>query len=109
MYNKKANIGFGINARLLIRFRLDNFIVFLIDDKAYKTLNRNGKFYVDLGLSAGWGVNSVPEWKYFLTAAYIAVPVWKLHLECQPTLVISSLKSFFFNLSIAYYFQLKRK
>lgn len=107
MYNRKANIGFGINTQLLVRFKLDNFIVSLTDIKAYKKVHPDGKFPIDIGLGIGWGINSVPEWKFLLTSAYIAIPIWKFHLECQPTLVIPNYNSSFLNLSIAYYFTFK--
>lgn len=107
MYNSRANIGFGINSKLLVRFKLDNFIVSLTDIKAYKKINRNGKFPIDIGLSMGFGINSSPEGKFLLTSTFVSVPVWKLQLECQSTLAIPSLKSSFINLNIAYYFKIK--
>ena len=107
MYNSRVNIGFGINTEFLMRFKSDNFIVSITDIKVYKKIKRNGKFPIDIGLAAGFGINSAPEGKFLLTSAFVSVPVWKLHLECQPTVAIPGLKSSFINLNIAYYFNLK--
>ena len=107
MYNANANIGFGLNSELIWRNKLNNFIVSITDIKAYKQICRNAKIPIDLGLAAGFGINTSPGGEFFLTSVYFSVPVWKLHFELQPTLVIPSYKSSFVNINLAYYFNLK--
>ncbi|MBI4647480.1 MAG: hypothetical protein HY738_13050 [Bacteroidia bacterium] len=104
-FNAMVNGGF----RMYKRHKLDNFIASLTDIKAYKRICRDAKAPVDLGLAAGFGINTAPGGKFLLTSAFASVPVWKLHLECQPTVVVPSLKSSFINLNIAYYFNCKEK
>lgn len=108
MYNQKANIGYGLNTEVMWRHKLDNFIVSLTDIKVYRRICRNAKMPVDVGLAAGFGINTAPEGKFLLTSVYFAVPLWKLHFEVQPTVVIPGYKSSFVNLNIAYYFNLKK-
>lgn len=109
MYNTKANIGYGFNTEIMWRPKLGNFIVSLTDIKAYKRICRDTKTPIDLGLAAGFGVNTSPGGKFLLTSVYFSVPVWKLHFELQPTLVIPSYKSSFININVSYYFNLKKK
>lgn len=104
-YYNRPNMGFQLNAEYLIRLKLDNFMILLTQVGAYKKINRNGRFPMELGGSLGIGVNSLPN-ASFLAAAFVAIPVWKLKLKCQPTLVLPSLKSSYIGLNLAYPFQL---
>jgi hypothetical protein len=106
MYNNHSNLGFTFNSEFLIRFRVENFMVLLTYIGAYKKINHNGKHPVDVGISLGAGINSV-NYTTFLTSAFVSIPVWKLNLKCQPTLVVPSFKSSFINLSLIYNFKLQ--
>ena len=107
-YNSNKNRGFGVDAEYLQRFRLDNFKILLLDFKAYKKLNTQKKNPLDVGISVGVGANTAPK-LFFLASAFVGIPIWKLHLELQPTVVLPNIKSSFLNLSLAYHFKLKGK
>jgi hypothetical protein len=108
MYNIKTNLGFGINSKLIVRFKYDNFIVSITEIKAYKKLKTNRKSPIDLGIGIGFGINSSPA-TFFLTSLFIGIPVWKLQLECQPTIVFPTIKSSYINLGLAYYLKRRTK
>jgi hypothetical protein len=107
MYNDKTNLGFGINSKIFVRFNPDLFITSITDIKAWKRFNVKGKSPVDLGVSAGLGINSSPDGRFFMTGLYAGIPLWKLHLECQPTLVIPNLKASFISIGVQYYLKIK--
>jgi hypothetical protein len=107
MYNAKTNLGFGINSKILVRFKPDLFITSITDIKAWKRINVKEKSPVDLGVSTGFGINSSPDGKFFIAGLYAGIPLWKLHLECQPSLVIPNLKSSFFSIGLQYFLKIK--
>jgi hypothetical protein len=108
MYNNKTNLGFGINSKLMVRFKYDNFIVSITEIIAYKKLKTNRKSPIDLGMGIGFGINSSPA-SFFLTSLFIGIPVWKLQLECQPTIVFPTIKSSYINLGLTYYLNKRTK
>lgn len=108
MYNNHSNLGFTFYSEFLIRFRLNNFMVSLNYIGAYKKINQKKKHPIDLGISLGAGINSM-YYTTFLASGFVSIPVWRLNLKCQPTIVLPSLKSSFINLSVIYNLKLSHR